>query len=334
MSPQQLKAHCAQAPIFPAEVLDWITQENLWNLWVPKTHGGLELSFTQGILKIMELAKMDGSLGWTVTLCSGANYFIGNLEEPTRNKIFGADGRSILGGSGGIFGTAEKKDDGYVLSGTWRYATGAPYLTHFTLNAQLVQDGIKCTEADGSPTFRSFIVPAEQVIILPDWNTMGLKATVTHSFEVKNVWAHEASSFIYNEFYLPQAIFKIHFALFADMTLWANYVGMAQHFLELVLPLTTENQRAPMADLVQNTTTRIKDLAREIEEKTVLSIPMEEAFRDKVHREAAASVAQMTHEMISLFPYLGVKASRENEPLNQVFKDFFTATQHHIFTRK
>lgn len=48
---------------FSPEVLERISEENLWNLWVPKYYGGLEMTLFDGLRKLRELAKIDGSLG-------------------------------------------------------------------------------------------------------------------------------------------------------------------------------------------------------------------------------------------------------------------------------
>src|SRR5690606_32069296 len=127
---------------FSPETLQWIADRNLWNLWVPKAYNGLESSLTQGLKELQSLAKIDGSLGWTITLCSGANYFIGNLQPDTANQIFLNSKKTVcFGGSGGVFGIAEQQGDHYIISGEWHYATGAPYLSHFTLNAKILSDG-------------------------------------------------------------------------------------------------------------------------------------------------------------------------------------------------
>src|SRR5690625_38984 len=156
---QQLRKLCFDKPKFPQEVLKWVSYKNLWNLWVPQAYSGLEVSFSEGLHKLKGLAQIDGSLGWTVTLCSGANYFIGNLKPKTANSMFKKEQRPIFGGSGGAFGTADRQKDGtYKLSGTWRYATGAPYLTHFTLNAKIIEDGAQLKADDGSDQILSFII--------------------------------------------------------------------------------------------------------------------------------------------------------------------------------
>jgi hypothetical protein len=79
---------------------------------VPKEYDGLEVSLPDG-LKIEEaLATIDGSLGWTVTLCSGATLFIGYMQKDVAATIF-ADKKVCFGGSGRASGVARKNSDGY-----------------------------------------------------------------------------------------------------------------------------------------------------------------------------------------------------------------------------
>ncbi len=327
---KQLKGMVGDAPALRSEVLNWISCENLWNIWVPEEFGGLEMAFAAGLNKLQALARLDGSLGWTITLCSGANYFIGNLKPQTAREIFGAP--AILGGSGGLFGTAEKIDGRYKLNGKWRYATGAPYLTHFTLNARIIKDGKELSHDDGSPKFLSFVVAASEVEIIEDWNTMGLKASATHSFKVENVMVDEAYSFVYNRFYLNQPIFKIPFSVFADLTLWVNYIGMGEHFIEEANAIDKAETTA-LDKVIAAANKKMYELAKEIEIITAQERQFTETFNMEVHQLAAASVRELSIAIIALYPSLGVNASRDDQVLNQIFRDYFTATQHHNFTK-
>ena len=331
---QNLRTRCANQSVFNTEILNWIAQENLWNIWVPKAYNGLEYSLTEGLHKLKELAQIDGSLGWTITLCSGANYFIGNLNPETAKRIFLSENqKTILGGSGGMFGTAEEVDDHYILNGTWKYATGAPYLTHFTLNAKITKSGNALLNEDGSPKFRSFVMPKKAVSIIDDWQTMGLQATTTCSFSVKEYRTHQDSSFIYNEFQLPQDIFKINFSVFADLTLWVNYIGMALHYLEEASTILKPEQLKSFKETLGETKNQLFNIATEIEEQTASEKEIQPERITEIHQTASNSVKQLSGEIISLHPLLGIKAASEKHPLNQVFRDYFTATQHHIFTR-
>lgn len=332
LSIQELRKLCFNANIFPSGILDWIATENLWNLWVPKTYGGLELPFTEGLEKLKALAKIDGSLGWTVTLCSGANYFIGNLKNEVAQEIFLKPETPVcFGGSGGVFGIAEQEGDSFKISGKWRYATGAPYLTHFTLNARLIKNGEELKNPDGSPKVRSFLVPKADVHIIEDWNTMGLKASVTHSFEVKEKVLNKKHSFLYNHYYLPHPIFKIHFSVFADLTLWVNYVGIAEHFLDEASAIISKEKLNNLAQIIFISAQQIHRISEEIENTIKGELDLSEAYIHNIHEKAAASVNKLSNVIIQVYPLLGIRASRKNHPLNQIFRDFFTATQHHIF---
>ncbi|GGW24835.1 acyl-CoA dehydrogenase [Arenibacter certesii] len=330
----RLRELCLNKDSFPKAVLDWIEKENFWNIWVPQKHGGLQMSLVEGLGQLKSLAKIDGSLGWTVTLCSGANFFIGNLQPAVVQEIFGVNASQIcFGGSGGVFGTAEKQGDSYIISGRWHYATGADYLSHFTLNAKIMKNGTALINEDGSPMIRSFVLPKNKVQIIENWNTMGLKATVTHSFDVKEVMVNEKFSFLYNQVLLDYPIFKIPFSVFADLTLWVNYIGMAQHFLEEATAILPNEQLNKLEDTIEQADTYISGFAREIEATIANQLVCVEDSVVKIHSRAADSVQAITKSIIEVYPLLGVGASRENNQINQIFRDYFTATQHHIFTR-
>lgn len=325
------KEWLTDAAQFRPEVLEWIQKHNFWNIWVPTEFGGEELTFTQGLEKLQSLARIDGSLGWTVTLCSGANFFIGNLPPETVKEYFAQP--AIFGGSGGQFGTAEKVEGGYQLNGKWRYATGAPYLTHFTLNARIVENGKEILQKDGTPQFLSFVIPAREVTIVEDWKTMGLQASATHSFTVNNVFAPERYSFVYNQFYLQQPVYKIHFSVFADFTLLVNYIGMAEHFLAIAERIN-QHQSAALKLAISKANAFVKTQSEQIELLVQKERNFDEVEMSQIHQKASLLVKSLSEGIVKVYPFLGVKGSTQGTELNQVFRDYFTATQHHIFTQR
>src|SRR5690606_218921 len=94
---------------------------------------------------------------------------------------------ACFGGSGAIGGTAEMVNNQFLINGKWTFATGAPYLSHFTLNARLTANGKPVLDKEGNEMIRSFIIPKDQVEIIADWQAMGMKATGTYSFKIHNV---------------------------------------------------------------------------------------------------------------------------------------------------
>ncbi|MFG6687932.1 acyl-CoA dehydrogenase [Mariniflexile sp. HNIBRBA6329] len=327
--------HLLEASEFSTETLEWIANKNLWSLWVPKVYNGLELSLTEGLKQLQVLAKTDGSLGWTVTLCSGATYFIGNLQPDVANHIFLNPKDTVcFGGSGGVFGTAEKQGDDYIISGEWHYATGAPYLSHFTLNAKIIDNGKPVLNTDGTPLVYSFVIPKEEVTIIENWDTMGLKATATHSFKVDSVKVASKYAFVYNNFYLPQPIFKIPFSVFADLTLWVNYLGMAEHFFDEASLVLEQQPLKPFILMLYKTNKQLYKFAEDIEIFTTNETEITKAYIENLHATAAASVKTISEAILKVYPLLGVKACSEKHLLNRIFRDYFTATQHHVFSRR
>jgi len=321
-----------ESPLFSEEILKWIFKQNLWNIWVPESYGGLEKSLSEGLKLLKDIARIDGNLGWTVTLCSGANFFIGNMKPALAQHIF-QNKKPVLGGSGGAFGTAEKVDSGYMINGIWKYATGAPYLTHFTLNAIITENGIPLKTKNNSKKIKSFVLPENKVEIIDDWNTMGLKATATCSFKVKDVFLSEQNSFAYEDVFLPQKIFKTPFPVFADLTLWVNYLGIAENYLEEMKTVLNIIQLQPFENHLIKTNLRIKKFAEEIEKLLYENESISSELTEKLHSEAALSIRKISSFITELHPFLGMRAADLKHPLNRLFRNYFTATQHYNFVK-
>ena len=315
---------------FNQVVLDHIYTQNWLNIWVPKQYNGLGLHFSEGLKVLQSVAKIDGSLGWFITLCSGANYFSRNLKPDVASNLFSSQ-KTCFGGSGMLGGTAEKVGDKYIINGLWHYATGAPYLTHFTLNAKIIEDGKEILDENGEPKFLSFILNQSQVKLISTWKSMGMVATSSHSFEVENEIVHQDYSFIYNEFYSDDLVEKIPFRIFADLTLLVNYLGMAEHFIEKSLEIIHYQKQTDFESFVKKSTSKTIEFAKIIENLLANNSPISEEIETEIHSFGIETVEKITQFIIEIYPQLGIKASKINEEINQIFRDYFTATQHRNF---
>lgn len=300
---------------FPAEIMQLVHRKKWLLIWVSKDYNGLDVSFSKGLTLLFQLAKTDGSLGWFVTLCSGANYFSKNLKPKISQEIYSSK-NVCLGGSGMITGTAKAiNKNKFILNGTWKYATGAPHLTHFTLNAKVDND------------IFSFVIPNDKVTIIPDWQSMGMRATNTFSFKLKDVVVSKTYSFKYDQFYTQDNSSGIPFTVFADLTLLVNYIGMAQHFAESI---SNKNLQQLTEDVLKKTMSIAKEIERTIaHNKTISTERMQQ-----IHTFGEEVVSDFCTQIINLYPTAGIEASRTTSPINQIFRDFFTATQHANFRKK
>ena len=59
----------------PPDLLDRLKSIGLFRIFVPSSHGGLELDLAEGLAAITALARLDGSIGWTAIVASGTGLF-------------------------------------------------------------------------------------------------------------------------------------------------------------------------------------------------------------------------------------------------------------------
>lgn len=329
---QHLRKSLILAREINADIWQIIFDKAWLRIWIPKKYKGLGSSLTKGIQLLHKLAEIDGSLGWTVTLCSGANYFARNITPNKAQELF-VHPNICMGGSGMIGGTAEKQDNGYLINGEWTYATGAPHLTHFTLNAQISENGELQFDASGNPRFLSFFLRSDQVEIIDSWNTMGLVATASHNFSVNNQFVFNENSFTYDHFYGNEILDKIPFQVFADLTLIVNYLGMAKHFAKAGLELKDLNPLTELSAFIDDQTNKILLFASEVEAYLMNHDQLNDALTNEVHLAGEKIVAELIKKINQIYPLLGIKAAQMTEEINQVYRDFFTATQHKNFRK-
>ena len=235
-----------------ADIEGWLTpaQQALihWQDWLrmlaPRACGGAELPLPQVVRLEQALAAQDGSIGWVVTLCAGAGWFAGFLA-PERARAIMATPNVCVAGSGAPTGYADRDGDGFRIAGRWDYASGAPMATHFTLNAVLRERGQVLLDGAGRPRIRAFIVPERHVTPEPTWRSIGLRASASHSYRIDNAWVPADHGFTIapEAATAPGPLYRFPFMPLAFVTLGANLLGMAQHFLALARPLLASRPR-------------------------------------------------------------------------------------------
>jgi len=333
-TPKEIREKMHGASEVSQSIMAQIHHERLLQIWVPKRYGGLGFRLNHGLQLLFDWSKIDGSLGWMLTLCSGANFFSRNLKPNIAKELF-SNSKTCFGGSGMIGGTAEKQNDGtFLINGLWHFATGAPHLSHFTLNAKLTENGNPLLDESGNELIRSFVISKNQAEIIPNWKSMGMKATGTYSFKVDNVKVTEEYSFIYDEFFTEDALDRIPFRIFADLTLLVNYLGIASHFAEEAIKIRPHLDLNFFDKKIEDAMVKVIEFANEIEHllNKPETITQEKQF--EIHDYSSDLVESLSHQILQIYIQLGIKASHTDSAVYQVFCDYFTATQHSNFRRE
>ncbi|WP_296945022.1 acyl-CoA dehydrogenase [uncultured Massilia sp.] len=317
----------------------------------PRALGGDELPLPQVVRLEEAIARVDGSMAWTVTLCAGAGWFTGFLDPSLAREIL-ATPRACLAGSGAPTGVAERDGDGWRIDGQWDYASGAPMATHFTFNALLRADGKPLLDALGQPRIQAFVVPAALVEIVPNWRTLGLRATASHAYQVAGRRVHARHGFTID----PDAaraqgpLYRFPFMAFAFVTLAANVAGMGAHFVELARAAIGQRRHrfgngealidvpAVRAALdgaeaaLEAARGRVYALLDATWERVDAGARVDEAQAAELQALAMAWVGAARHAVDTLYPYCGLQAAREDSDINRVWRDFHTGAQHALLT--
>lgn len=254
------------------------------------------------------IAWADGSVGWMVTLCSGAGWFAGFFPAGAYADIF-SDPRLCMAGSGAATGEAVAVPGGYRVSGRWQYASGALHATAFTANCVIVDRGERVV--------RPFLFRPEEVVVDRTWDTIGLIATGSHSFEVREVVVGEDRCFVIDAAAAKAAspIYRYPFLQLAEATLAANLSGMAVHFLDCCEEREVLKMAVGRLNLKRAQFYRALDNSQEY------------ALVSRTSRELAATAREVVDQ---LYPYGGLGAARPQSEINRVWRDLHTASQHNL----
>jgi alkylation response protein AidB-like acyl-CoA dehydrogenase len=322
-----------------------IHREKLFRLFLPKSLDGLGCSLPQGLVVEESLARMDGSLGWVVTLCAGAGWFIGFMDKEMQSEL-AAEPKLCLAGSGFVGGKAEKIDEFYHISGSWTYASGALHASHFTANCELLENGQPILDKRGAPTVKAFILKKEEIQILDGWNYMGMVATGSHAFKADSliVPLFRCFEIVPEKVTLPDPIYRYPFLQFAEATLAANILGITGHFQELVEAAVWKRQeRKSFTDreLSYFEKSFKKELARISDSKKKFYEAVNESWGEleqdgRISLTKLRNVSRMSRKLTqacrisnaALYPFAGLEGAKTHTELNRVWRDFNTVSQH------
>lgn len=334
----------AQGALTAAQ-LQLIYDKKWFKVMVPVYAGGLELSLPE-TMRLMEAAAWaDGSFGWVLNLGAGANLFAGFLPRETAKELF-FQREICIAGSGAQSGTAEKTDGGYLINGTWKYASGTSHATFFSVTCLLTQGGVPGIDDKGGLLTRSFIIPKERVTITKRWNSYGLKATASHDFKIEGAVVPDDYSF---SLAAPSVVaegplYKFPFLQLAEALLAVTMSGMACHFIGLIAVLLKAKLAAdpdrkkdyPLAEKAIGDANTVlmnarMDLYRSVESTWLRyerkqTVPEKELYQITIAARQCADVSRMSVE--SLYPWAGMDAIIPETDLNRVWRDIHTASQH------
>lgn len=323
------------------EVLEYIYDKGLFKLFIPAELGGNMQPLPEALKIFEEAARADGSFGWLVQIGSGAGFFAVTMDPDKVRKHFTARDFYIAG-SDRPSGTAEKTEDGYVINGTWPFSSGAEHASLFTAICK-----IKSDDHDDGKTY-AFAFTPDQVTIEADWDAFGMRATGSHTIHVKDAFVPASRRFDVSDphFHFDDPVYHYPFKAFAAANIASTAIGVARHFFE-----AAREHIGSKKDDWSKAGSRRHDHAVEVLKKNEAAfLEARKDFYESIEKSWEAHVSGSPAEanmmdismqskiaartgvrgVQNLYSYLGMDIVMRSHPLNRIYRDLLTASQHSL----
>jgi alkylation response protein AidB-like acyl-CoA dehydrogenase len=169
------------------EVIDGMIASGLFRSSVPKTYGGLELDPMSQVRIIEECARLDGSVGWIAMIGVVGGHLAALVAPKVARELFARDD-AVFAGQGFLTGKhADAVPGGWRVSGRFTFASGICHARTVFCSATLHKDGRPLLSEGGAPQTRLLLVPVSKAKVIETWDTIGMRATGSHDFELEDV---------------------------------------------------------------------------------------------------------------------------------------------------
>jgi alkylation response protein AidB-like acyl-CoA dehydrogenase len=214
------------------DVVEAFHRDGMFKMWVPQALGGSELDPLQSLDVLAITSYGDASAGWVqmaacLSIGTGAAY----LGDSAIAEMFTDDSYPVIAGQGTRPGSAVTTDGGYLVTGSWSFASGLKHGTHIHTLAII--------EETGEP--RIFVVPVEKAELLNDsWDVMGLRGTGSIDYNIDGVFVpEEYSHFAFTtEPKRGGGLYKIGIIAFAEICHSGWAIGVGRRLLDELAALS------------------------------------------------------------------------------------------------
>jgi alkylation response protein AidB-like acyl-CoA dehydrogenase len=323
------------ARCLPDELVEMLRDSGLLRAGAPTEVGGLELPPQVGLRAAEEVARGDASTGWCVAIAITSTLLVAYLPPSSRDQLFG-DGRGLAAGVWAPRGKGRSVDGGVMVSGRWAFCSGI-------CHADVMFAG--CMVDEGSvPSVVA--LPTEDLRLLDNWHTLGLRGTGSHDTVADEVFvpADRVLS-IFDGPIVDRPLYRFPPFGFFALSVAAPALGNARAAIEDLVELaagkkglgstrTLAERSATQAAVA--TAESALSAARALYYQAIddawrasqTAAPVSVELRNRL-RLAATHAARTSADVVrTMYDLAGGSAIYDHSPLQRRFRDAFTATAH------
>jgi indole-3-acetate monooxygenase len=254
LSPELLEALGALARTgegdarLPDGAVALLREAGLLRMAVPAQAGGDDLALPELLSVLRSLARADGALGWACGQAALSQIMLGYLPPAALERIY-ADGPDVYAaGAAAPKGRAAKAGERWSVSGRWPLVSGISHASWVFLHCLEVDGSRPRLGPDGRPRLRMVVLPANEITILPTWDSLGLRATGSHDVSIRAAGCEDGWTAVLAESDPgPAACVRIDPPLLGGLFVGACALGIAGAALDGAIELARGGKRGAFA---------------------------------------------------------------------------------------
>jgi indole-3-acetate monooxygenase len=336
----------------PPELTAALSDAGVFTAFTPKELGGVQADPLDWLEMVEELSRISGAVGWLAMVNAGMVMVPPErFDELTENRTVPW---IVAGNAGRIGGKARRTEGGYLISGRWPFASGAPHANFLGGMAILHDDDdqVVIHPLDGMPWVVSATFRREDVRLIDTWDGLGVRGSGSGDFEVTDAFIpsyvadRSMKDLQYNEMLFREQLFVL-------TAHGAHAVGLAQAGFDAYIKLCNGKKadgsrrqsemgrhqvhrvNVARADaLIRSSRLFVRETVRAVwqeihdSESGIASMESRAAMCEAM----IFSVHQCREAVDILFKSAGVSAVFRGTELERVFRDMMTVGQHILVT--
>jgi alkylation response protein AidB-like acyl-CoA dehydrogenase len=158
---------------------------NLYWMLIPEELGGPGLGAVGGIQVTEEIARADGSSGWSFMANAFTNAAVaGHISDEGAHALWGGAKKGNTCGQFAPNGTGVDVEGGVRGGGRYKFGSGSAYADWIVGGIIIQENGKPCILDNGRPDMRVLNVPMERVKLCGNWDVIGLVGTGSVDYEI------------------------------------------------------------------------------------------------------------------------------------------------------
>ncbi|MEU1280300.1 acyl-CoA dehydrogenase family protein [Streptomyces sp. NPDC005805] len=314
------------------EVADAVRDAGFARHFVGREHGGAEGTFAELTEAVATVARSCASTAWYASLAAYSGRIASHLPQEGRKALWADGPDTVIATALMPAGRAVRADGGWRLSGRWGYVSGIDFA-----DWALVCAVVPAAGGEGPPAMRFFALPWGTWTVDNTWDSVGMRATGSHTVNVQDILVADHLSFDRQELLTgrnsssDRPVHNVPLQAVAGLPFVAPVVGSALGALDAAAATVTGRRRTPANEVKLVRAAGLIAAARLLVEENAATADTHKLDRGLLARAErnATTAAEILRDAAGLLVALaGTGGLGEAHELQRHWRDITSATSH------